>query len=95
MLYRILGNVDGALIITVHNHCVLTKTIVSKELLHPQELSTTTSNCNVFDFSSENRDEILLHAHPRNKISPYIKGSFLCTFSIINTSCPINIGIAG
>ena len=56
----IVGNLDGAFVVTEERHILQVYTIVLESLLHPEKLSTARSSNNVFGFSSGERYIVLL-----------------------------------
>ena len=52
MLNRIFRDVNGISIVAINGKMFLTNTIIKKEFLHPQKLRATTTDNNVFSFSS-------------------------------------------
>ena len=60
VLNWVVGDLDGAFVIAVKWHLLQMNAIVLECLLHPQKLSATRSNSNVFRFSSGERYTVLL-----------------------------------
>ena len=52
VLNWVVSNLDGAFIVIVKGHMLHVDAIILESLLHPEKLSATRSNSNVFGFSS-------------------------------------------
>ena len=60
VLNWIVGNLDGAFVVTEERDLFQIDAIVLESLLHPEKLSTAGSSSNVFGFSSGERYTVLL-----------------------------------
>jgi hypothetical protein len=67
VLNRIMGNLDGTLIVTQEWHLVEVNTIILHCLPHPKELSTTTRGRHILVFGGGERHTILLLGRPTNQ----------------------------